>query len=56
VDVVRSEPAGIDRGERYRLRVAGREFAPLFDGTERLVGLTVNLRYVRRVFGAAPGS
>jgi len=50
VDVVKSQPEGIDRVQKYAFRVTDPEFAKLFDGSERLVGIFVQPWYVRQVF------
>lgn len=50
-DIVKSIPAGIDRVASYKLSVTVPDLATLFDGNARLVSITVNPWYVRRVFG-----
>jgi len=49
-DMVKSIPAGIDRVQKYQLRMAVPELSKLFDGTEHLVGISVIPLYVRQVF------
>jgi hypothetical protein len=39
-DVVRSTALGVDRASRLSFKVSGGKLAPLFDGTEQLVGVT----------------
>jgi hypothetical protein len=51
VDVVRSVPQSIDRVLSYQFRVTISEFSDLFDGTERLVSVTIVPWYVRQVYG-----
>ncbi len=48
VDVVRSVPAGIDRLQRYELRVTLAEFRDLFDGSEQVVSVSVLPWYIRQ--------
>jgi hypothetical protein len=48
MDVVRSVPAGIDRVQRYELRVGLAEFRDLFDGSEQLVSVAVLPWYLRQ--------
>lgn len=54
-DVVRSVPQNVDRVLSYQFRVTISEFADLFDGTERLVSITIVPWYVRQVYGPQPG-
>ena len=49
VDVVKSAPQGIDRVQKYTLRLTDPEFGKLFDGSERLIGIFVQPWYVRQV-------
>jgi hypothetical protein len=49
-DVVKSIPAGIDRAHNYQLRVTMSELSKMFDGSEQLVGISVNPCFVRQVF------
>lgn len=51
VDVVKSVPTGTDRVLSYQLRMTLPEFADLFDGTERLIAISIVPWYHRRVFG-----
>ena len=50
VDVVKSIPAGIDRVQSYHFRVAVPELAKLFDGSEKLISITVIPWYTRQAF------
>lgn len=50
IDLIKSIPTGINRLQNYQLRMAVPELSKLFDGTEQLVGITVNPLYVRQVF------
>ena len=50
VDVVKSVPGGIDRLERFGLRVTLPELADIFDGSEQVVNLTVQPWFLRRVY------
>ena len=50
VDVVKSAPPGIDRLERFDLRVTLPELADIFDGSEELVNLMVQPWYLRQVY------
>ena len=54
LDVVRSVPQNIDRVMSYQFRNTISEFSDLFDGTERLVSVTIVPWYVRQVYG--PGA
>ena len=56
IDVVRSLPAGIDRVEDYVLRVTVPEFGDLFDGSERLISITVVPWFVRQEYGPTGSS
>jgi hypothetical protein len=49
-DVVKSTVTGIDRVQRYQFEAKLPEFAKLFDGSEKLVNITVIPWYVRQVF------
>ena len=49
-DVVRSAPLGMDRVAEYRLQVSGPELSKLFDGTEELVGISIQPWYIRQIF------
>jgi hypothetical protein len=49
-DVVKSLPEGVDRVQHYAFRLDQPEFSPLFDGSERLIGISVTPWYVRQVF------
>ena len=49
-DIVKSIPAGIDRVQNYQFRVSVPELKKLFDGTEKLVAVTVIPLYVRQIF------
>ncbi len=49
-DVVKSIPAGIDRVKNYKFRVTMSELSKMFDGSEQLVGISVNPCFVRQVF------
>lgn len=50
VDVVKSIPAGIDRVQSYQFRVTVPELGKLFDGSEKLVSITVIPWYTRQTF------
>ena len=49
-DIVRSVPNGIDLAQDFQFRLSVPEYARLFDGTEKLVGVTVSPWYVRQIF------
>ena len=49
-DVVKSAALGIDRVQSLNLRVNSAEFADLFDGSEKLVGINLLPWYVRQVY------
>lgn len=49
-DNVKSDALGIDRIRSLELRVNAAEFADLFDGTERIVGINLVPWYVRQVY------
>jgi hypothetical protein len=49
-DYVKSIPAGIDRAQNYKLRVTMSELSKMFDGSEQLVGISVNPCFVRQRF------
>jgi hypothetical protein len=48
-DVVRSEPAGVDRVSEFDLDVQG-ELADVFDGTQRVVAVFIQRPYMRQVY------
>lgn len=50
IDVVRSVPQGIDRVLSYQFRATIEEFNDIFDGSERLVSITIVPWYVRQVY------
>ena len=47
-EVVKSIPAGIDRVKNYKFRVTMSELSEMFDGSEQLVGISVNPSRVRQ--------
>jgi hypothetical protein len=49
-ELVKSIPAGIDRVKNYKFRVTMSELSEIFDGSEQLVGISVNPCRVRQVF------
>lgn len=49
-DVVKSVPEGIDRVHAYSFRLTDPEYGKLFDGSEKLIGISVTPWYVRQVF------
>jgi hypothetical protein len=49
-DLVKSIPAGIDRVRDYHFRVTMSELREMFDGSEQLVGISVNPCRVRQAF------
>ncbi len=49
-DVVKSIPAGIDRVKNFKFRVTIPELRKMFDGSEKLVGISVNPSRVRQRF------
>ena len=49
-DVVKSIPAGIDRVKNFKFRVNIPELRKMFDGSEKLVGISVNPSRVRQRF------
>ena len=49
-DLVKSIPAGINRIKYYRFRSTIPELRKMFDGSEQLVGISVNPCHVRQVF------
>ena len=49
-DLVKSIPVGIDRVRDYHFRVTMPELRKMFDGSEQLVGISVNPCHVRQVF------
>lgn len=53
-DVARSTAMGVDRVSRISFRADGPKLAPLFDGTERLIGVTSIPLYSRQVFLPGP--
>src|SRR5262249_36977417 len=48
VNVVRSEPLGIDRVSEIKFDVKG-ELADVFDGSERVIGVVIQRPYMRHV-------
>ncbi|MGD9036178.1 MAG: hypothetical protein PVF10_06460 [Syntrophobacterales bacterium] len=50
LDVVKSIPAGIDRVKNYKFRVTMSELRKMFDGSEQLVGISINPCRVRQRF------
>jgi hypothetical protein len=50
LDVVKSIPDSIDRVQNYQLRVTMSELSGLFNGTEKLVGITISPWYGRQTF------
>jgi hypothetical protein len=46
--LVKSIPAGIDRVKNYKLNVTISELSKLFNGSEQLIGISVNPIYVRQ--------
>ena len=50
MDVVKSVPQGIDRVKGYTFRLTIPEYSKLFDGSEKLVGITLLPWYVRETF------
>ena len=49
IDVVRSDPQGIDRVSDISITAAG-ELADVFDGTERVVAVVIQRPYLRDVY------
>ena len=49
-ELVKSIPAGIDRVKNFKFRVTIPELREMFDGSEKLVGIAVNLSRVRQKF------
>jgi hypothetical protein len=49
-DVAKSAPAGIDRLERFDLRVNLPELADIFDGSQQVVNVMVQPWYLRQVY------
>jgi len=49
-DVVKSIPAGIDRVKNFKFRVTIPELRKMFDGSEKLVGIVINLSRMRQKF------
>ncbi len=49
-ELVKSIPAGIDKVKNYKFRVTKSELSEMFDGSEQLVGISVNYSRVREVF------
>ena len=49
-EVVKSIPAGIDRVKNYKFRVTMSELSEMFDGSEQLVGISVNPSRMRQRF------
>jgi len=50
VDLVKSIPAGINRVKNYQFRTTISELGKMFDGSEKLIGISVNPCRVRQVF------
>jgi hypothetical protein len=48
--MVKSVPAGVDRVQKYQIRLAVPELNKLFDEAEQLVAVAVIPLYVRQVF------
>ena len=49
-ELVKSIPAGIDKVKNFKFRVTIPELREMFDGSEKLVGIAVNLSRVRQKF------
>jgi hypothetical protein len=49
-ELVKSIPAGVDKVKNYKFRVTKSELSEMFDGSEQLVGISVNYSRVREVF------
>jgi hypothetical protein len=49
MDVVRSDPLGLDRVSELSLQVRG-ELADVFDGTQRVVAMFIQRPYMRQVY------
>jgi len=49
-DVVRSTATGVDRVTKFSFKATGSKLAPLFDGSEQLVGVMSIPSYSRTVF------
>ena len=49
-ELLKSIPAGIDRVKNYKFRVTISELSEMFDGSEQLVGISVNPSRVRQAF------
>ena len=49
-ELVKSIPAGIDKVKDYKFSVTKSELSKMFDGSEQLVGISVNYSRVREVF------
>jgi hypothetical protein len=49
-DVVKSVPEGVDEVQHYTFRLTAPEYSALFDGAERLIGISVTPWFVRQVF------
>ena len=49
-ELLKSIPAGIDRVKNYKFRVTMSELSEMFDGSEQLIGISVDYSRVREVF------
>jgi hypothetical protein len=49
MDMVRSDPLGLDRVSELSLQVRG-ELADVFDGTQRVVAMFIQRPYMRQVY------
>lgn len=49
-DLVKSIPAGVNRIKNYKLHTTISELSKMFDGSEQLVGISVNHSRIRQVF------
>jgi hypothetical protein len=49
-ELVKSIPAGIDKVKNYKFKVTISELKKIFNGSEQLVGISVNYSRVREVF------
>jgi len=50
VDVARSVPDNVDRATKVSINISGKKFAPLFDGTEKVISMTSIPWYSRQVY------
>ena len=50
VSLIKSIPAGINRMKYYRFRSTMSELRKMFDGSEQLVGISVNPCHFRQIF------